>query len=273
MRVRVHAMILAHPFFFASYSFSLSVSRLLLSYARFIFAVSERTPFIMSIFTDNKPTLTYFDLYGKGEAIRMALVHSKTDFVDSRVSGESWAAFKASGKCNNGQVPVLEVAGENLNQSEAILRFVGSQTGAYDTSDPFAMWAADAVINTTGDFDKSGPKNAGGRPLYTSMFSDSPLSEEDVTKISDHRVKYWAGLQVLLGDKTYFGGEKMSIADFWVGASLFSWEKNTKGKEAQQHVYAAHAKALGGNPVMTAWADRMAVEFADYLATRRPGTI
>lgn len=234
---------------------------------------STVSPSVMSIFTDNKPTLTYFDLYGKGEAIRMALVHSKTAFEDSRVTGESWAAFKASEKCNNGQVPVLEVSGKYLNQSAAIIRFVGSQTGAYDTSDPFAMWAADAVINTTEDFDKSGPKNAAGGPLYRSMFGDSPLSEEDVTKMSDHRAKYWAGLQVLLGDKTYFGGEKMSIADFWVGASLFSWEKNTQGKEAQQHVYAAHAKALGGNPVMTAWADRMAVEFADYLATRRPGTL
>ena len=98
MRVRVHAMILAHVPIPSRFLF------LLLSYARFIFAVSERPPFIMSIFTDNKPTLTYFDLYGKGEAIRMALVHSKTDFVDSRVSGESWAAFKVSGKCNNGQV-------------------------------------------------------------------------------------------------------------------------------------------------------------------------
>lgn len=65
----------------------------------------------------------------------------------------------------------------------------------------------------------------------------------------------------------------MSIADFWVGASLFSWEKNTQGKEAQQHVYAAHAKALRGNLGMTAWVDRMAVEFADYLATRHRGTL
>ncbi len=84
-----------------------------------------------NILSRSKPILTYFDLYGRGEAIRMALVHSKTDFEDSRVTGASWAAFKASGKCNNGQVPVLEVCGKAMNQSEAILRFVGSQTGAY----------------------------------------------------------------------------------------------------------------------------------------------
>jgi hypothetical protein len=80
-----------------------------------------------NVFAASKPTLTYFDLYGRGEAIRMALAHSKTEFEDSRVSGETWAAFKASGKCNNGQIPVLEVNGQALNQSEAIIRFVGSQ--------------------------------------------------------------------------------------------------------------------------------------------------
>ena len=63
----------------------------------------------MSIFATSKPVLTYFDLYGKGEAIRMALVHSKTPFEDNRVSGPAWAAFKASAKCASGQIPVLEV--------------------------------------------------------------------------------------------------------------------------------------------------------------------
>lgn len=94
----------------------------------------------MSLFATSKPTLTYFDLYGRGEACRMALAHSKTEFEDNRVGGDTWATFKASGNCNNGQVPVLEVDGKCLNQSEAIIRFIGSQTGAYNTADPFAMW-------------------------------------------------------------------------------------------------------------------------------------
>ena len=55
-----------------------------------------------------KMTLTYFDLYGKAEAIRMILTHGKVEFTDSRVSGESWATFKESGKCPAGQIPVLE---------------------------------------------------------------------------------------------------------------------------------------------------------------------
>ena len=34
----------------------------------------------MSVLTASKPIFTYFDLYGRGEAVRMALTHSKTDF-------------------------------------------------------------------------------------------------------------------------------------------------------------------------------------------------
>jgi hypothetical protein len=109
-----------------------------------------------NIFAASKPTLTYFDLYGRGEAIRMALAHSKTEFEDSRVSGETWAAFKASGKCNNGQIPVLEVNGQALNQSEAIIRFVGSQvrppplaaaTGCYRQPAPHQRVAAGASFS------------------------------------------------------------------------------------------------------------------------------
>ena len=168
---------------------------------------------------------------------------------------------------------MLEVNGQSLNQSEAILRFVGSQVGSYNTADPFAMWAADAVINTCSDFEKSAPKNDEGRPLMYAMFGDAAISEEHLALMLAHRATMWAGLQVLLGDKPYFGGEAPSIGDFWVSALLHSWERNTQGKEAQAHVYAAHAKALESNAVMTAWADRIGVDLKDYLAARRPGTI
>jgi hypothetical protein len=45
------------------------------------------------------PKLFYFDLYGKAEDLRQAMVLSKVDFEDVRVTGDSWKELKASGKC------------------------------------------------------------------------------------------------------------------------------------------------------------------------------
>eukprot|EP01048_Picozoa_sp_COSAG05_P004612 COSAG05_NODE_255_length_12816_cov_13.781631_4_plen_146_part_00 len=80
---------------------------------------------------------------------------------------------------------------------QAIIRFVGSQVGSYDTTDPFAMWAADAVINTCGDYEKSAPKTAEGKPMMYSMFGNDPISEESVARMVEHRGTMWAALQVM----------------------------------------------------------------------------
>jgi glutathione S-transferase len=105
------------------------------------------------------------------------------------------------------------------------------------------------------------------------MFGDDAMPEEAVAKLGEHRSTFWAGMEKLLGDKKFFGGDKLCIGDFYVAAGLFSWERNTKGKESQAHVYAAHAAALAGNANMTAWADRVGDELKDYLAARGSGTI
>merc|ERR1711907_205847 len=135
--------------------------------------------------------------------------------------------------------------GKYLNQSEAIIRFIGRKTGAYPTEDPFACHFADSVINTFTDFEQRSPKQENGKPLMYKMF----------------------------GDKTFFGGDKPSIADFWLCASIYSWERNTKGKESQAHVYAAHAAALKENAVLSKWADTMGDELKEYLVNRRSGSL
>ena len=56
---------------------------------------------------DAKMTLVYFDLYGRAEPVRMALWKAGVDYEDKRVSGDSWAEFKASDKCVYGSIPVL----------------------------------------------------------------------------------------------------------------------------------------------------------------------
>ena len=42
--------------------------------------------------------LYYFDMYGRGEPVRMALWKAGVEFEDVRVTGDSWKRLKNSGK-------------------------------------------------------------------------------------------------------------------------------------------------------------------------------
>jgi hypothetical protein len=51
-------------------------------------------------------TLTYFDVAGRAEMIRIALHHAGVEFVDNRLSFAEFGAAKAAGKYPLG-VPIL----------------------------------------------------------------------------------------------------------------------------------------------------------------------
>eukprot|EP00343_Euplotes_focardii_P007490 CAMPEP_0205818434 /NCGR_PEP_ID=MMETSP0206-20130828/345_1 /ASSEMBLY_ACC=CAM_ASM_000279 /TAXON_ID=36767 /ORGANISM="Euplotes focardii, Strain TN1" /LENGTH=230 /DNA_ID=CAMNT_0053110793 /DNA_START=31 /DNA_END=723 /DNA_ORIENTATION=+ len=92
--------------------------------------------------------LTYFDLAGRGESIRLALTAAKIKFTDERVAFKDWPALKPSTPW--GQLPVLTLAcGTALAQESACLRLVGKHTGLY----PADQLAAGRVDELLGVFD------------------------------------------------------------------------------------------------------------------------
>lgn len=81
--------------------------------------------------------LTYFDFPGgRGETARVALSIGGIAFEDNRVSREQWAAIKA--QTPFGAMPVLEVDGRVLSQSNTINRFIGRLVDLY----PHDAWQA-----------------------------------------------------------------------------------------------------------------------------------
>ena len=79
--------------------------------------------------------LTYFDAAtSRGEECRLALHVAGLPFEDERLNGDQWAARKASTPF--GALPVLAIDGRQLAQSNAILRFIGSQHGLHP-AEPF----------------------------------------------------------------------------------------------------------------------------------------
>jgi glutathione S-transferase len=81
----------------------------------FALAMSSTTPTIK---------LTYFDIAGRGEPVRLALALSKTPFEDERINFAQWGELKP--KTPNGQLPLLTIDGEVKTQSMAMLRYIGA---------------------------------------------------------------------------------------------------------------------------------------------------
>ena len=79
--------------------------------------------------------LTYFDAAAsRGEECRLALHVAGLSFEDERLNRDQWTVRKASTPF--GALPVLTVDGRQLAQSNAILRFIGSQHGLHP-AEPF----------------------------------------------------------------------------------------------------------------------------------------
>ena len=100
------------------------------------------------------PILVYFNLGGRAEPIRLLLNHAKVEFEDVRLSFEEFAELKAKGKFPSGQVPIYCLPdGRELNQSNAILRALGTQHGYYGSSFD-EVYQIDWFLETNADIAK-----------------------------------------------------------------------------------------------------------------------
>jgi glutathione S-transferase len=80
----------------------------------------------------SKPKLTYFVSEGRGEPIRLAFLLGGVDFEDNRINYPDWPAVKNSTPW--GTLPILEIDGKVLGESNTILRFVGKRTNVLSLS-------------------------------------------------------------------------------------------------------------------------------------------
>ncbi|CAH1775922.1 unnamed protein product, partial [Owenia fusiformis] len=89
-------------------------------------------------------TIHYFDIRGRGEAIRLMLEQAEIPYTEVSFNGDTWPAQKqkgmASGLYTFGQVPAIETAsGSRLVQSIPIVRYIGRATGISCDCDEMAQ--------------------------------------------------------------------------------------------------------------------------------------
>eukprot|EP01124_Arcella_intermedia_P024513 TRINITY_DN4148_c0_g2_i2.p1 TRINITY_DN4148_c0_g2~~TRINITY_DN4148_c0_g2_i2.p1 ORF type:complete len:201 (-),score=56.92 TRINITY_DN4148_c0_g2_i2:304-906(-) len=93
--------------------------------------------------------LHYFDMPGRGEPIRLAFRIGGIPFEDCRISFPDWAQKKHTFPF--GTVPVLEVDGKNLCNSNTILQYAGKVAGL-GPADLFSIAKVDEFLSVIEDY-------------------------------------------------------------------------------------------------------------------------
>ena len=153
-------------------------------------------------------TLTYFDIDGgRGDPIRLAFHIAGIPLEDRRIGFEQFAQLKAT--LPFGVIPVLEIDGQPVTQSNAILRYIGKQADLYPT-DPVQALYCDEAMDALEDTTHFVVQTFGleGEALKTAR-----------ENLAQGKLKaYLAGLQALLerGGGEYFADGRLTVADLKV---------------------------------------------------------
>jgi glutathione S-transferase len=157
--------------------------------------------------------LTYFDMDGgRAEPIRIALHAAGIAFDDERISFPQFMEARQSMRFN--AVPVLEIDGTVVTQSNAMARFVGKKAGLYPEDNVQALYCDEAM--------------GAVEDLLHSVVQTFGLEGEELKAAREKLVNGWLtvflkGLSELLdrgGD--YFADNRLTVADLKV-AGITQW--------------------------------------------------
>jgi len=149
--------------------------------------------------------LTYFDFDGgRAEPIRIAFHAAGIEFEDNRLSFPEFSAMREATRFNS--VPVLEIDGAAVTQSNAMCRYVGKFAGLYPEDDLQALYcdetmgALEDVIHYI---------------MRTLFLQDDELREAREKLADGWLTTYLRGLDELLarGGGEYFADNRLTMAD------------------------------------------------------------
>eukprot|EP00466_Bigelowiella_natans_P011327 jgi/Bigna1/47794/estExt_Genewise1.C_180094 len=101
---------------------------------------------------EGKIKLTYFEIPGRGEPIRLALWIGKKEFKDVHVQFSEWSKLKPNAPW--GTLPFLELAnGKSIGQTRSCTRFACKLAGLYP-EDPYQAALCDDIFDILEDLQK-----------------------------------------------------------------------------------------------------------------------
>lgn len=151
-------------------------------------------------------TLYYFDLYARGELIRMIFTYHGVEFTDHRVAFAEWPELSASGLAEFGNLPVLEIDGLKLVESRSIARYLCQKFGYYPSDFTDIYWV-ESVCDLKEDI-----FTAVAKAIWTK-------DPETIAKVYSEDIPWWlqkieARLIRNNGGDGWFVGNSITRADF-----------------------------------------------------------
>lgn len=158
--------------------------------------------------------LTYFDFDGgRGEPARLALFIGGVPFEDRRIGVKDWPNFR--GETPFLAMPLLEVDGKTVTQSNSINRYVGKLTGLYP-EDGWQAFACDEIMDACEDIST--------RIGNTISMADDAKKKTREELADGHLPRYLVQLQDRLraAGGEHFADQRLTVADLKV-FNLIRW--------------------------------------------------
>ncbi len=161
--------------------------------------------------------LSYFDIDGgRAEHVRIAFHAAGIKFEDHRIGFPEFSELRSKTRFN--AVPVLDIDGEQVTQSNAMSRYVAKKANLYPTDDLQALYC-DEVLGAMEDLTWHVTKSFG--------LEGDALKKAREELVAGPATTFFRGLDEILtrGGGTYLVNDQLSIADIKVYVQV-TWFTN-----------------------------------------------
>lgn len=196
-----------------------------------------------------RPKLTYFDIRGRGEPIRLALTDLGVDYEADTIERSTWKDRKAAGIADGslcfGQIPQFSDEDVCMVQMNAILRHLGRKHGAYGRSEADRS-QVDMLLDAVED----------GRAKYLELCYRERFAEDKVREFGERIVDASAGGSGFIANTERLLGRNPKDAAFLV-AGEGPTVADYSCLDFIDNVLRIVPTALDAAPLLKAWYDRM----------------
>jgi len=195
--------------------------------------------------------LTYFDFDGgRAEPVRIAFHAAGIEFEDHRIAFPEFVETRGDFRFT--AVPVLEIDGVAVTQSNGMLRYIGKQTGLYPEDNLQALYCDEALGAVEDSYHKM---------VRTFFLEGDELKEARKKLIDEWLTPFLKGLDEILtrGGGQYFADNSLTVADLKVFVQIRSLLTGTMDhiptdlvQELAPALVEHHAR-IEGDPVVVAY--------------------